>query len=169
MWILTHHVNCWSYILHLSNTWEKMGIKWSSASAIYRLQDSLGFTMVAPWNGEANRNVSEWKLQQSQGWQEFVWYVSCWECLKEGDVLVPLLFKFALPYPAPVLVLSQSNPVHASSSQFLKIHFNIIPQLLADWVTKISVQTQPLFSKPSKNWNWLQFSLIQMQKFHIRE
>jgi len=36
-------VNYWPYILHVSNTWEKMGIQWSSASAIYRLQESLWF------------------------------------------------------------------------------------------------------------------------------
>jgi len=29
--------------LHLSNTWENMGIQWSSASSIYRLQESLWF------------------------------------------------------------------------------------------------------------------------------
>jgi len=37
----TQQVNYWSYILHLSNTWEKMGIQWSSASATYRLPESL--------------------------------------------------------------------------------------------------------------------------------
>jgi len=28
-------------IMHSSDTWEKMGIQWSSASALYRLQESL--------------------------------------------------------------------------------------------------------------------------------
>ena len=28
--------------------------------------------------------------------------------------------------PQPVAILSQINPIHASPSQFLKIHFNII-------------------------------------------
>jgi hypothetical protein len=44
VWILTQQVNYWSYILHLSNTWEKMGIQWSNTSAIYRLQKSLWFS-----------------------------------------------------------------------------------------------------------------------------
>ena len=44
MWISTQQVNYWSYSLHFSNTWEKMGIQWSSASALYRLQDSLWFS-----------------------------------------------------------------------------------------------------------------------------
>jgi len=41
MWILMQQVNYWSYFLHLSNTWEKMGIKWNSASPLYKLQASL--------------------------------------------------------------------------------------------------------------------------------
>jgi len=41
VWILTQQVNYWSYILHLSNTYEQIGIHWSSVSAIYRLQESL--------------------------------------------------------------------------------------------------------------------------------
>ena len=37
-------VNYWSYILHSSNTWEKkMGMHWGSASALYKLQESLWF------------------------------------------------------------------------------------------------------------------------------
>jgi hypothetical protein len=46
MWISMQQVNYWSYILHSSNTWEKKGIKWSSASALYRLQESLWFSQV---------------------------------------------------------------------------------------------------------------------------
>ena len=42
--ILTQQVNYWSYILHLSNTWEKMGIQQSSASSVHRLQESLRFS-----------------------------------------------------------------------------------------------------------------------------
>ena len=33
-----------SYILYSSNTWEKMGTQWGSASALYRLQESLWFS-----------------------------------------------------------------------------------------------------------------------------
>ena len=44
MWISTQQVNYWSYNLHWSNTWEKMGIQWRSASAVYRLQESLWFS-----------------------------------------------------------------------------------------------------------------------------
>jgi len=31
-------------IIHLSNTWEKVGIQLSKTSAIYRLQENLGFS-----------------------------------------------------------------------------------------------------------------------------
>ena len=41
MWTSMQRVNYWSYILHSSNTWEKMGIQWSSTSAVYILQESL--------------------------------------------------------------------------------------------------------------------------------
>jgi len=41
MWISTQPVKDWSYILHSSNTGEKMGIQQSSASASYRLQEIL--------------------------------------------------------------------------------------------------------------------------------
>jgi len=41
MWISTQPVKDWPYILHSSNTWEKMRIQQSSALAIYRLQESL--------------------------------------------------------------------------------------------------------------------------------
>ena len=44
MWVPTKQVDYWSFILHSSKAWEKMGIKWSSASALYRLQESLWFT-----------------------------------------------------------------------------------------------------------------------------
>jgi hypothetical protein len=42
MWISRQQVKYWlyEYILHLSHTWEEMGIKQSSASALYRLQDN---------------------------------------------------------------------------------------------------------------------------------
>jgi hypothetical protein len=43
VWISTQQVKHWSYILHSSNTPERMGIQWKSASAIYRLQESLWF------------------------------------------------------------------------------------------------------------------------------
>ena len=39
--ISMQQVNYWSHIRHLSNTLEKMGLQWSSASAIYSLQESL--------------------------------------------------------------------------------------------------------------------------------
>jgi hypothetical protein len=35
----------WSYILHSSSTCEKMGIQWSSASALYRLQKNIWFSL----------------------------------------------------------------------------------------------------------------------------
>jgi len=31
-------------IIHLSNTWEKVGIQLSKISAIYKLQENLGFS-----------------------------------------------------------------------------------------------------------------------------
>ena len=34
-------LNHWSHILYSSNTWEKMGTQWGSASALYRLQERL--------------------------------------------------------------------------------------------------------------------------------
>ena len=37
-WGVQQHVNYCSYILHSSNTWEKMWIQWGSVSAVYRLQ-----------------------------------------------------------------------------------------------------------------------------------
>jgi hypothetical protein len=51
----------------------------------------------------------------------------------------------------PVPILSHSNPVHASSSHFLKINFNIILPLLTDLAKVTAAQTQPLFYKTSKN------------------
>jgi len=47
-WNSRQQVNCWSYILHLSNTLEKKGIQWSSASAVYRLQESLVSNYIQP-------------------------------------------------------------------------------------------------------------------------
>ena len=44
MWIPMQLVDYCSHILHSSNTWEKMGIQWSSAPAVYRLQESLWFS-----------------------------------------------------------------------------------------------------------------------------
>jgi hypothetical protein len=41
LWTSMQQVNYWSYTLHLLNTSEKMGKHWSSASAIYRLQENL--------------------------------------------------------------------------------------------------------------------------------
>ena len=43
-WISKQQVNLWSYILNSSNTWERMGIQWSGASALYRIQESLWFS-----------------------------------------------------------------------------------------------------------------------------
>jgi len=40
LWIWTQQVIYWSHILHSWNVWEKMVIKWSSASAVSRLQES---------------------------------------------------------------------------------------------------------------------------------
>ena len=72
VWILMQQANYWSYILHSSNTWEKMGMQWSSASALCRLQQSLwfredgGLVQCSHWvwypheTGKANKNVSEW-------------------------------------------------------------------------------------------------------------
>ena len=36
----------------------------------------FSLSLVSPWNGKANKNVSEWNLQQSPGRQAFVWRVS---------------------------------------------------------------------------------------------
>ena len=44
MWVPAQQVDYWSFILYLSNAWEKMGIQWSSASALYRHQESLWFS-----------------------------------------------------------------------------------------------------------------------------
>ena len=44
MWISTQQLNYWSYIVHLSCTWEEMGIKRNSASPLYYLQEGLWFS-----------------------------------------------------------------------------------------------------------------------------
>ena len=44
VWISKHWVKYWSYILHSSNTWEKIGTKWNGISTIYKLQGSLWFS-----------------------------------------------------------------------------------------------------------------------------
>ena len=44
VWISKQQVNCWSYILYSSNIWEKISIKWSSKSTIYKLQERLWFS-----------------------------------------------------------------------------------------------------------------------------
>jgi hypothetical protein len=70
-WIISKRFN-WSYILHSSNTWEKMGIQWGSASAIFKLQESSvtreDFCNILIWvwysneTSKANKNVSKWNL-----------------------------------------------------------------------------------------------------------
>jgi len=47
VWILMQQVNYWSYILRSSNAWKKMGIQWTRASTLYRLQESLWFSFEA--------------------------------------------------------------------------------------------------------------------------
>jgi len=42
--LLATDFDYWSYILHPPNTGEKMGIQWTSSSALYRLQESLRFS-----------------------------------------------------------------------------------------------------------------------------
>jgi hypothetical protein len=37
VWMLTQSINYWSDILHSSDTEEKMGVQWDSASTIYKL------------------------------------------------------------------------------------------------------------------------------------
>ena len=44
VWILTQQINYWSYILHSSNTWKKMGIQRGSAIVVCRFQESLWFS-----------------------------------------------------------------------------------------------------------------------------
>jgi hypothetical protein len=72
---------------NVDNTWEKMGIQWSNASAIYRLQEiydsvrsggsciTFSLSFVHPWNCRANKNVSDWNLQYSPGRKTLVWHV----------------------------------------------------------------------------------------------
>jgi hypothetical protein len=56
------------------NAWEKMGIQWSSISALYGLQESLWFSQeggliyTSHWvwypceTGRTNKNVSDWNI-----------------------------------------------------------------------------------------------------------
>jgi len=48
--------------------------------------------------------------------------------------------------PPPVPILSQLDPVHASTTHFLKIHFNIIP--IYAWVSQVVTLPQVFPPKP---------------------
>ena len=79
----TDHILCIRQILEI-----EVGIKWSSASAIHRLQARLycsyegSLLQYSHWvwyrheTGTANTNMSDCNVQQSPGRQEFVWHVS---------------------------------------------------------------------------------------------
>jgi len=49
MWISKNQVNYWSYIWHSSNTWKKIGIQWSSASAANRTHNPQLHTRPTIW------------------------------------------------------------------------------------------------------------------------
>jgi len=108
MWILMQQVNYWSYILHSSNTWEKKWIQWSSASALYRLQENLWFS----WRGVLYNILIEFDIPMKlvrlikMGLTEI--YNIVWvgknltdvfpirNSLKQGDALKPRFFSFSV-------------------------------------------------------------------------
>ena len=111
MWILMQQVNYWSYILHSSNTWEKMGSQWGSASATYRLQEKASGSVRREilcniyWvsypheTGKANKNVCV-NETYSRGWggKNLSDIFPIRNCLKQRYALSPLFFTLAVEY-----------------------------------------------------------------------
>ena len=103
VWIWTQQVNYWSYILRSWHTWEKMGIKWSSASAIYRIRNltiQLGgksviifsLIFVSPWNWGYKMCLKGTYSRVRVG-KHLSDTFPIKNSLKQGDALSPLLFK----------------------------------------------------------------------------
>ena len=68
VWLSTQQVNYWSYILHSSNTWEKMGIWWRSADyvntldgSVHTIQKNKEVSIVASKNTGLEKNADKTK------------------------------------------------------------------------------------------------------------
>jgi hypothetical protein len=87
-----------AYILHSSNTSERMGIQGSNASALYRCQKSLLFSyeggLHSVWHPHETGIAAKPTVVRVGKHFSDMFHVK--NALKKGYALLPLLFKFAL-------------------------------------------------------------------------
>jgi hypothetical protein len=117
----TQQVNYWSYILKSLNTWEKMGIKWSNVSDIYRFQENLWFTLeggpikYSHWvcyaheNSQVNKMCLNAPSNRVRVGKRLSEIFPTQNDFKKWDVFSLLLFSFALEHAIRKVHVNQDS------------------------------------------------------------